>query len=130
MRTWIIGLMTALLAACATVEEKSREARFNDIARLYAKTIEWSEFGSLPAFARFSAEHPPPDPKRFQHIRITDYQPGPGVTLGDNRTVVRRVQIHYVESSRMSAHALTVEEVWVYSEEDRSWFLRSGWPSF
>lgn len=130
MRAWIIGLVVALLAGCASLAGKSRETGFNETALLYAKTIEWSQFDNLGAFVKFTPDNPRPDPKRYQGIKVTDYQPGPGQGLADYKTVVRRAQIHYIESSRMSAQVLTVEEVWTYSEEDGRWLLSSGWPKF
>ena len=130
MRTWIIGLTVALLAGCATFGEKSREMKFNDTARLYSKTIEWSGFDRLGNFVKFTAENPPPDPQRFQDIKVTGYQPSHGVGTGEGKTVVRQVQIRYIHTSRMSERTLNLQEVWTYSEEDGRWFLQSGWPIF
>lgn len=130
MRTWIIGLTVALLAGCATFGEKSREMKFNDTVRLYSKTIEWSGFDRLGNFVKFTAENPPPDPQRYQDIKVSHYQPGQAQGTPDGKTVMRRAQIRYIESSRMSERSLTVQEVWTYSDEDGRWFLQSGWPIF
>jgi hypothetical protein len=128
--TVVGGLVIALLGGCAAFDDRARETRFNDTALLYAKTIEWSNFENLGAFAKFTATNPAPDPARSREIKVTEYQPGPGQVSSDHKTVVRPAQIHYIESSRMSAQVLTVREVWTYSAAEDRWFLESGWPKF
>jgi hypothetical protein len=48
------------------------------------------------------------------------------VAGADGKTITRPAKIRYVQLSRMSERSVTVEEEWVYLEEARRWYLRSG----
>ena len=131
MRGWTIGVViVSLLTGCASVSEKSREAKFDSTQRLYARTLEWSNFENLAIFHKTTEDSPPPNPEQYKDIKITSYQPGRIVPSADGKTMVRSAQIRYVFLARMSEKVLNVQEVWVYADEEARWYLKSGLPHF
>ena len=130
MRGWMIGVVVALLAGCATVSDSARETKFDSTQRLYARTLEWSNFENLAIFHKTTADDPPPNPEQYKDIKITSYQPGRIIPSADGKTVMRSAQIRYVLLARMSEKVLNVQEVWVYVEDEARWYLKSGLPRF
>ena len=131
MRIGMIGVVVVLLlTGCTSVSESSREAKFDSTQRLYARTLEWSNFENLTIFHKTTADNPPPDPGQYKDIKITGYQPGRILPSADGKTVTRNAQIRYVLLARMSEKVLNVQEVWVYAEEEGRWYLQSGLPRF
>ncbi len=130
MRTRLLLLLTLLLTGCAYFGAQSRLQQFDDLTRAYAKAMMWSNFEMAYSATPTTVKVPPADAALFQHIKVTSYEPASQQVAPDSMTVKRVVQIRYVHTSRMVEHSLTVEEAWVYSEEEKRWVLQSGFPQF
>jgi hypothetical protein len=130
MRHPLLVILLLAVAGCAAIANDSRETKFDATLRLYTRTIEWSNFEGLGMFIKVDQDNPAPDPGRYKDIKITGYQPGRGQGSADGKTFTRAARIHYVLTSRMSEKQLNLVEVWVYSDEDGRWYLKSGLPRF
>ena len=127
MRSTFLLLLAVLTVGCAT---NVRLERFDTTIRAYERALRWSDFQAAFVLAG-NADTPPPDFRRLQNIRVTSYE-----TLGaaqgndDTSRMAQVVEIRYVNVANMSERVLTDQQVWVYSESDRRWRLRSVFPVF
>lgn len=126
MRLLIAGLLMVVIAGCALWQEDSRRIKFDNTARAYARSLEWSDFEKVVLFAVGPGQLTPPDPTLYRDVKITAYEPAGAVAGADGKTITRPAKIRYVQLSRMSERNVTVEEEWVYLEEAGRWYLRSG----
>lgn len=130
MRFWIVAMLLAALAGCATWEADARKLDYDKVTRAYAKTLEWSQYENLPSFVQVQEGETTPNPAAYQDFKVTSYQPGRADGTPDGMMVRRSAKISYVLLSRMSERTITVQEEWVYSEERKRWYLKSGVPVF
>ena len=127
MRRRVAGLLIVVsLAGCAIWQEDARRIQFDNTARAYARHLEWSDFEKVVLFAVGPGQAAPPDASLYRDIKITAYEPAGGVVEADGNTVRRPAQIRYVLLTRMAERSVTVEEQWVYLEDTRRWYLKSG----
>ena len=130
MRYRLLLLSTALLTGCAYFGAQSRMQQFDDYARAYTKAVLWSNFEMAYSATQSTGKAPQADASAFQNIKVTSYDLASQKVAPDSMTVNRVAQVRYVHTSRMVEQTLTVEEAWVYSDEEKRWVLQKGFPQF
>ena len=130
MRHWFLPLALVVLAGCAGMESKSRLEQLDSLLRGYAKALAWSNFEVAYTATREALQAPLPDAGTYKDIKITSYEPAVPLVEQEGKSIKRVVLIRYVHTARMVERSLTTDEEWVYSDEDKRWFLRSGFPQF
>ncbi len=118
------------LAGCAGITGQARTQKFDDMLRLYERSMRWSEYEK--AFALVApADAKMPDFEHLKGIKITTYDPlGAPQTSPDKMRVTQIVEIRYVYISRMVERRMVDRQVWEYAEKDGRWYLRSEFPKF
>jgi hypothetical protein len=129
MQRLILTVAVAVLAGCG-MGQMFRADRFEDVARVYASAISWSDFAKAHALVTDERTATPFDESGYQNIKVTAYEPGNAAPAGEATTLKRRAQLRYVEITRMSERSLTTQEEWRYVEAEKRWYLDSGFPQF
>jgi hypothetical protein len=123
--------LSALLAACATTQLRSKETRLTDTLKAYAATIRWGDVQQAQSFLdpKVLAEHPPTSLElaRFKQVQITGYDEQPAVPAGENE-VRQTVEIGLVNVNSQAARSVVDRQVWRYDETAKHWWLMSGLP--
>jgi hypothetical protein len=126
-----IFALSALLAACATTQLRSKETQLTDTLKAYAATIRWGDVQRAQDFIdpKVLAEHPPTSLElaRFKQVQITGYDEQPAVPVGENE-VRQTVEIGLVNVNSQAARSVVDRQVWRYDETAKRWWLTSGLP--
>ena len=128
-----IGLiaLTALLAACATSQMRSRQTILDETLRAYASTLRWGDIEQALTFIqpKVRLEHPPTalEISRLKQVKITGYNEQLPTPAGENE-VHQVVQIDIVNLNTQSARSIVDRQVWKYDDTDKHWWLTSGLP--
>jgi hypothetical protein len=118
-----------LLAGCAA---NMRNDALTSTLTAYGNAVRWNGLQSALQFvdpAELKA-HPPSDLdlKRYQQVRVSDYDDGAGpVPLGENE-VQQTVQISFINIHTQAERSITTRQVWRYDEKLKHWWLESGLP--
>jgi hypothetical protein len=123
---WIAALL--LLGGCAGWTSGDRLDMFDTAARRYGQALRWSDFETAAAFVQPAPGAPAPNLARFKDVRVTGYEEAARQAAPDGHSVQQVVRIQYVRLDRMSERTATDRQRWVYSAEDKRWYLASGLP--
>jgi hypothetical protein len=124
-------LATALLAACATQNMRSKSTILDETLKSYAATIRWGDIEQAQAFLdpKVRAEHPPSalDLARYRQVQVSGYSEQPAVSVGEDE-IRQAVQIDLVNVNTQTARSIVDHQVWKYDEATKHWWLESGLP--
>ena len=125
-------VLSCLLAiGCAGLQEKTREAKFEDTARQYRLALRWGYYEKAASFVKTGADKTPPDVKRLEDVRVTGYkEKGVKMEVGDRLVIKNRVEIHYYRDANPVERSLSEIQIWEYDPEIEKWVLTSGLPKF
>lgn len=130
MRRWMLAISIMVLAGCTSLGAEYRMSQFDDLTRAYGRAIQWSEFVAAYSVLKNTAGTPPPDASVYKDIKVTSYEPMSMRVAEDGKTIRRAVRIGYVHLVNMAERSLTADEEWAYSDTEKRWYLRSGFPAF
>jgi uncharacterized lipoprotein len=123
-----ISLLT-LLAACQTLGERKRAQSLQDTLRSYEASIRWQ---SGRHAAKFQDPQGSVTESRTDHanVRVTGYEVVQGPTMLGDLRAVQAALIQYVMQDSQIVKELTDQQVWLYNEDEETWFLNSPVPEF
>jgi hypothetical protein len=125
----ILIVVVAVLAACTGAAEYRAE-RFEDVALVYSRALEWSDFSKAHRLVTNEKTTPPLEEGGYDRIKVTTYEPGRPLPGTEPTTLKRRAKLRYIELTRMSQRSLALEEEWRFVEAEKRWYLHSGFPQF
>jgi hypothetical protein len=126
-----VVLSCLLTVGCAGLQEKTREAKFEDTARQYRLALRWGYYEKAASFVKTGAEKTLPDVKGLKDVRVTGYdEKGIKMAVGDPLTIKNSVEIHYYRDANPVERSLSEIQTWKYDPEIEKWVLTSGLPKF
>lgn len=125
----VVVLAAMLLAGCAT---KTRSDALMTTLKAYGSTLRWGDFQSAAQFIdpAIRAAHPLTSLQlaRYQQVRVSEYDDGPGpVPVGDFE-VRQTAQISLINIHTQSERSIVDQQTWRYDENAKRWWLISGLP--
>ncbi|HEY8585834.1 MAG TPA: hypothetical protein VIL60_03795 [Rhodanobacter sp.] len=125
----VVVLAAMLLAGCAT---KTRSDALMTTLKAYGSTLRWGDFQSAAQFIdpAVRAAHPLTSLQlaRYQQVRVSEYDDGPGpVPVGDFE-VRQTAQISLINIHTQSERSIVDQQTWRYDENAKRWWLISGLP--
>jgi len=127
---WMLAISVIFLAGCASLSAEYRMSQLDDLTRAYGRAMQWSEFATAYSAMKNTTATPPPDPSLNKDIKVTSYEPQSMRAVEDGKVILRVVRIGYVHLVDMAEHSLTTNEEWAYSDSEKRWYLRTGFPVF
>jgi len=127
---WMLAISFIFLAGCTSLGADYRRSQLDDLTWAYTRAVEWSDFGTAHSATKTDPGASAFDPSAYKDIKVTSYDLMGARSLDNGKSVQRSVRISYVRLSDMAERKLNVEEEWVYSDAEKRWYLRSGFPVF
>ncbi|MFC5527324.1 hypothetical protein ACFPPA_16405 [Rhodanobacter ginsengisoli] len=125
----LVMLSVLLLAGCAT---RTRSNELTTTLTSYGSTLRWGDFRSAAQFIdpAIRAAHPTSklDLKRYQQVRVTEYDDGAGPVPIDDFDVQQTVHISLVNIHTQSERSIVDHQTWHYDQKTKHWWLTSGLP--
>ncbi len=126
----MVGVLIALLAACATGDKRSQS--LENTLELYGRTLRW---GDIRSAVQFMDPEQRPDGRqlqfelqRFEQVDVAGYHPLSRTPGLDPDSVQQIVEIQIV--NRHTAHQRTIRDAqtWRWDETNKRWWLTTGLP--
>ncbi len=125
----ILLLISAVLCACATMENKQRESTFDMATAIYGKAVRWGDYETAEQLRRLDEQQtarPPP----AKDIRITSYKTVRVSPAADENEIALTVQITYYHDDTMTLKDVTDQQVWKYDADKEYWYITTPLPEF
>ncbi len=128
----ILGICVVNLTAC---DPRNIQLKFTDTIYMYNGFIRWNDFESawalrLPPRLQIEQSEPEqePDFKRLKNVKITRNNEK-GCARGSNEHEFRCVsEIQYYYKDIGAVKTIEDNQLWVYIEADKRWYIKSGLP--
>jgi hypothetical protein len=130
VRRWMLAISIVVLAGCTSLGTEYRMSRLDDLTWAYSRAMEWSDFATAHSATKTVAGTATLDATAYKDIKVTSYDVLSTRAVDNGKSIQRNVRISYVRLSDMAERNLRLEEEWTYSEADKRWYLRSGFPVF
>lgn len=130
MRRWMLAISVTLLSGCSSLGAEYRMSQLDDLTWAYTRAVEWSDFVTAHSATKNAPGASPLDSSAYKDIKVTSYDLISTRSTDDGKSIQRIVRINYVRLSDMAERNLNVEEEWIYSDAEKRWYLRSGFPVF
>ena len=125
----LILLVTLLGAGCASDQ---RSQSLTSTLNAYGSALRWGDFQSALQFVdpEMRAAHPPTalDMARYQQVRVTGYDDGPGPVPSGENEVRQIVQIGLANVNTQTERTVVDRQSWRYDPQHKHWWLTSGLP--
>jgi len=126
----MLALAVTVLAGCTSLGAEYRMNQLDDLTWAYTRAVEWSDFATAHAATITTAGASTLDTSAYKDIKVTSYDLISARSMDNGKSIQRIVRISYVHLSDMAERSLDLEEDWTYSDADKRWYLRSGFPVF
>ena len=132
MRRYLLPLLALVAMLCAGCATDQRNQALIQTLNAYASTLRWGDFQSAMQFVdpKVREAHQPTalDLARYQQVRVTGYDEGPGAVPDGENQVRQVVQIGLVNINTQSERTVIDRQTWRYDPEKKRWWLTSGLP--
>ncbi len=125
----LLLLISTVLCACASLEDKQRNSTFETDTAMYAKAIRWGELETAEQLRRLADPQPVQSPPADQ-ARVTSYETLRAKPAGDGNTVTLTVRIMYYHTDGMTLKSVTDQQVWIYDADEQHWYITTPLPEF
>ena len=128
-RIVILLLISTVLCACASLENRQRETTFDMATSTYGKAIRWSDFEAANKW-RSTDEKQTAQPLPAKDIRVTSYKTVRVTPTADGNEIALTVQITYYHNDVMTLKDVTDQQVWKYDADKQTWHITTALPKF
>jgi len=123
----LLLLISTLLCACASIDDRKRNSAFDIDTALYAKAIRWGDLTTAEQLQRLDDTQPVRPPPADQ-TRVTSYETLRVTPAGDGSTVTLTVKISYYHTDGMTLKSVTDQQVWIYDADEQHWYITTPLP--
>jgi hypothetical protein len=130
-RRTALGVLAAIalaISGCAGVQESVALEQFDYFVHGFVRAVRWGQFEKARAYMAPGADAP--EPSALKGVKVSDASLGPAKLSEDGTRITCPVTFRYYRTDTMVERTQTVEQVWRYDAETRSWALESGFPTF
>lgn len=126
----VIAIALAGANSCARVEQKSREAKLNQVVRLYADSIRWGNFDTAASLIRrrdggsAAAAMIPAD------IRVTAYASGILAMNEERNEATVATSFDYYSPTTNKIRTISQTDLWWFDPATGQWFMDGSLPEF
>ena len=129
MRTAILLFFTAILSACASVDDSKKTITLDSATRQYERAIRWGEYEAAVSLRRDSTvTHA--DMDHLKTIKVTGYEQVRQKDSADRSETVLEVKISYYNEYTMKEVTFIDYQTWKYDPDRKSWYITSPMPAF
>lgn len=123
-------LLTSLLTACQTLEERRMQKGLESTLNAYAATVRWGHLAQIYSYLDTTVEQQPQDQEILGNIRVTNYNVLQNPVMTSEELAQQSVAIQYVFIDRQVEKTLIDNQIWQFSEETERWTRINTIPDF
>jgi hypothetical protein len=124
----IVLVHILLILGCETIEKNSRMNDFFNYAKAYEFAVRDSKFETAAQFMAAGREKIDFGP--YRNIKVINYKVKKVTFSKDQLQAIQMVEIEYYPLNSHRLKTLRENQLWVYNDEKKGWFLNTGLPDF
>lgn len=119
-----------LLFGCASISGIKRQDRFAEESYGYEYALFFGKYETAYDYTRKYTSHSSSvDFQRLKDFKLTSYEVLTTDVSEDGKRVHQRVEIKYYMIDNLVEKELIDNQLWIYNDQDKRWYLESGLPN-